>query len=340
MDVNLNITALEKLVDYTASGIGSVAGPMLAPWKARWAAKAALITAKSDSEILKIQAEAQSKARETLVSQDANVTGEIDIQDAVNQRIQFQEQKRQANIVSVVGKAANQLGDTEVADREPDHDWTARFFNEVQDVSSEEMQSLWAKVLAGEVKQAGSTSVRTLGILKTLDQNAALVFRTFCSVCIFWDLDLDGKHIFDARVSYLGGSAGNNSLENYGLNFFTLNHLNEHGLIISAYDTWRGYPSIKTTNDDGTYGAFPFRFQDRYWILNPINERTPTKEFRLHGVALSQPGRELSKIVELKPVDKFSRDLDIFFESNNLRMTEVEIDRSGNYGPRNWNIIE
>ena len=334
MDVNLNITALEKLVDYTASGIGSVAGPMLAPWKARWAAKAALITAKSESEILKIQAEAQSKARETLVSQDANVTGEIDIQDAVNQRIQFQEQKRQANIVSVVGKAANQLGDTEVADREPDHDWTARFFNEVQDVSSEEMQSLWAKVLAGEVKQAGSTSVRTLGILKNLDQDTALLFREFCSACIFWTFD--GKHILDARVSSLGGSAGDNSLRDYGLYFGALNSLNEHGLIISDYNSWRDYQSsIKTTNDDGTYMAFPFRFQGRYWILNPINERAPTKEFRSHGVALNQSGRELSQIVELKPVDKFSRDLDSFFKSNNLQMTEVEIDGSGN-----WSIIK
>jgi len=356
MDVNLNITALEKLVDYTASGIGSVAGSMLAPWKAHQAAKAALINAKSDSEILKIQAEAQSKARKTLVSQDANVTGEIDIQDAINQRIQFQEQKRQANIVSVVEKAANQLGNTEVADSEPDHDWTARFFNEVQDVSSEEMQSLWARVLAGEVKQAGSTSVRTLGILKNLDQDTALLFRKFCSVCIFSDLDLDGKHIFDARVSSLGGRAENNSLSNHGLGFFTLNHLNEHGLIISAYDSWSGYPSIKTTNNDGTCSAVPFRFQDRYWILSPINERAPTKGnrqhqtgricytstkgFRLHGVALNQSGRELSQIVEPEPADKFSRDLDVFFESNNLKMTEVEIDRSGNYGSWNWNIIK
>ena len=35
VDVNLKVPALEKLVDYTASGIGAVAGPMLAPWKAR-----------------------------------------------------------------------------------------------------------------------------------------------------------------------------------------------------------------------------------------------------------------------------------------------------------------
>ena len=171
MDVNL--PAIEKLVDYAASGIGSVAGSMLAPWKARREAQAKQITAEGDATILQIQAEAQSKAREILVSQNTDVTGELDITDKVNQRIQFQEQKRQINIGSVVEEAASQLGDKRVANTEPDHDWTARFFNEVQDVSSEEMQSLWAKVLAGEVERAGSTSIRTLGILKNLDQVTA-----------------------------------------------------------------------------------------------------------------------------------------------------------------------
>ncbi len=333
MDVNLKVPALEKLVDYTASGIGSVAGSMLAPWKARQAVKASLITAKGDSEVLKIQAAAQLEARETLVSQDANVTGEIDIQDAVNQRIRFQEQKRQTNIASVVKKAANQLGETDVADSEPDHDWTARFFNEVQDISSEEMQSLWARVLAGEVKRAGSISVRTLGILKNLDQATARLFRTFCSACIF--LTTDGKHILDARVSSLGSHAALNSLREYGLNFSALNCLNEHGLIIPDYNSWKDYQSsIRTTTDDETY-ATPFRFQGRSWILNPINERGPAKEFRLSGVELNQSGRELSQIVELETMDKLSRDLDTFFKSNNLQMTEVEI-----YEPEKWRITE
>ena len=38
--------------------------------------------------------------------------------------------------------AALELGDGNVQDHEVDHDWTARFFNDVQDVSSEEMQKL------------------------------------------------------------------------------------------------------------------------------------------------------------------------------------------------------
>ena len=90
------------------------------------------------------------------MSTASDVRGEIDIAETVRQRIQFQEEKRHGNIGSVVGRAAEELGQKEVPDREPDHDWTARFFNYIQDVSSDEMQSLWAKVLAGEIERPGS----------------------------------------------------------------------------------------------------------------------------------------------------------------------------------------
>ena len=189
MDVNLNVPALDKLLDYAASGIGSVAGPILATWRARHEAQAKLISAEADANVLRIRADAQAKAREALLPQDAKVSVALDIADVISQRIQFQEEKRQANIESVVRYAAKQLGDKSVADSEPDHDWTARFFSQVQDVSSEEMQSLWARVLAGQVEREGSTSVRTLQVLRNLDRATARLFRMFCSMCVFFPGD-------------------------------------------------------------------------------------------------------------------------------------------------------
>ncbi len=241
MDVNLNVNvpAIEKLVDYTASGVGSVAGSMLAPWQARRAAIAKCITAKGDAKVLLIHTKAQSEAREILVSNDTNFTGESDITDRVNQRISFQDKKRQINIESVVRQTAMQLSDKSVLDTEPNHDWIARLFNDVQDVSSEDMQSLWAKILAGEIERPGSTSIRTLGILKNVDQSTAHLFRNLCSACIF--LSPDENTIIDARVPSLTGKAAQNSLQSYGMGFDMLNRLNEHGLIISDYDSWRYY---------------------------------------------------------------------------------------------------
>lgn len=293
-----NVKLQEKLLGYVVSGIGSFAGSMLAPWKARREAQAKQIDAEGEAKVLQIQARAQAEARAELVPPDAEVDVELDITNAVTQRLRIQEKKRQDNITSVVGQAAAQLGEGEVENNEPDHDWTARFFNDVQDVSSEEMQSLWAKILAGEVERPGNTSIRTLGILKNLDQATSRLFRKFCSACIF--LNADSKTISDARLPSLGGNAADNSLRAYGLDFDVLNILNEHGLIISDYNSWCDYRvSIEfQAGEPPRPVRLPFRFQDRYWVLIPTNERDSNMEFRLSGVALTRSGRELLRVLE------------------------------------------
>ena len=128
VDVNLKVPALEKLVDYTASGIGAVAGSMLATWRARQEAKAKLIGVQAEADSLRLIADAQADARRSLVESDQTESGMLEIgADGIAQRIEFQEKKRQANIASVVQDAAAELGGKEVPDREPDPDWTARF---------------------------------------------------------------------------------------------------------------------------------------------------------------------------------------------------------------------
>ena len=189
------------------------------------------ILAEGRAVTMRIIAAAQADARSALVSPDAVLQGEVTISDLVNQRIQFQEEKRQANIGSVVRNAASELGDAEVQDHEVDHDWTARFFNDVQDVSSEEMQKLWGKILAGEVKRPRSTSIKTLGVLKNLDKAVATLFGKLCSTCV--SIRPDSTKFMDARVPSVSGDAANNALREYGLNYGNLNVLNEHGLIIS-----------------------------------------------------------------------------------------------------------
>ena len=177
VDVNLKVPALEKLLDYAASGIGAAAGPMVAPWKARQEAKARLIGSGAEADSLKLIADAQAEARRSLAAPDRAGHGVLEIdQRGIRQRIEFQERKRQANIASVVREAAANLGDREVPPHEPDPDWTARFFDGVQDVSSQDMQKIWSKILSGEVEQPGRTSLRTLSILRDMSQRDAEAF--------------------------------------------------------------------------------------------------------------------------------------------------------------------
>ena len=316
MDINLNVPAIEKLIDHTASGIGSIAGPIVARWHAK---RDALVSA----EIMEIRAEAQSKARALLVSDDAEVTGEVELTDIVEQKIQFQEKKRILNTASVVTQAASLLDGKIVPDIEPDHDWTARFFNHVQDVSSIEMQTLWARVLAGEVERKGSTSLRTLEILRNLDQSTAKLFKDLCSVCIF--LTPTHQYVLDARVPSLGSDAAQNSLGDYNLDFGNLNRLNEHGLIISDYNSWMDYQIALVTEVGLTGGEIhcPVRFQGQLWAWT-LKPKRPRNEFRISGVALTESGKELSEVIETEPVPKFKEALVRYLQKHGIEMTESD----------------
>ena len=196
----VKVPALDKLLDYVASGIGATAGPMLAPWCASREGKAKIITAEADAKVrlteaatdIKIQqmkqiaaenstsqliAKEQAQAREYVVPDELEPGGRVRIEsNDVQNAVEFQAKKRLMNVGAIAGHAAEELKDKEVPDQDPDLDWTARFFDGAQDVSSEELQKLWGKILAGEVKSPGQTSLRTLAILRNMTQQEAKNF--------------------------------------------------------------------------------------------------------------------------------------------------------------------
>ena len=328
------IPGVDKILEYAASGIGSVAGPMLSSWKARKEAKAKMIEAQGEAEVLAIRAGAQSRAlsilasgqkeaRKLVKSDSQTMQTELNIGEIIEQKVLFQEERRCRNISSVVQKSLDLSADGKVSDHEPDHDWTARFFNYVQDVSSEEMQLLWAKVLAGEADRPGSTSIRALAILRDLDKRTAAVFRRLVSLSISFGPD---DQILDCRVPSLHGTAGNNSLREYGLSFGQLNVLNEHGLIISDYNSWFDYQlcvGLKMPGLPGQVARLPFTYRGEKWVLDATDQHERSQERKLHGVALTESGRELARVVDLESVPAFDTALKSYFESKELAMTRI-----------------
>ena len=205
--MEFKVPGIDKLLDYAASGIGAIAGPMLAPWKARQEAKVKLIQAQADSEAkvidaeadattMKVIADAQVQAREQLLLDKDQIHGAARITSTgISQKIHFQERKRLSNVKAVLGHTAAQLKGEEVGDHEPDPDWTSRFFDCIQDVSSEDMQRLWSKLLSGEVQRPGTTSLRTMDTLKNMTRSEAQLFNQLCNF------------VLDANVCFLFNEA-------------------------------------------------------------------------------------------------------------------------------------
>ena len=91
----LDIPGIEKLIEVTANGIGSVVGRMFTSWKARKAGEARVIAAEADARVLQIRAQAHKEARELLLADEIQAgPTEIDIGETIIERVRYQEKRR------------------------------------------------------------------------------------------------------------------------------------------------------------------------------------------------------------------------------------------------------
>jgi hypothetical protein len=160
-------------------------------------------TAEAEAEIIKAQAQIE-------------VT---ELQRRALVRFVAEEARKQDNMEKITQKALPQLEESSNPQNIED-DWIANFFDKCRIVSDEEMQSLWAKVLAGEANSPGTYSKRTVNFLGSLDKTDANLFTSLCG--FGWGVGNIIPLIFDSREQIYN---------NQGINFSTLSHLDDIGLV-------------------------------------------------------------------------------------------------------------
>lgn len=101
-----------------------------------------------------------------------------------------------------------------------DFDWFIRFFDSASTISNEKMKGLWARVLAGEVYQSGSFSLRTLDTLYNMNVYEAELFERITRIV------LDDQMIFSSM-----GNVGQTLNERFSFDNDVLRLLEECGLI-------------------------------------------------------------------------------------------------------------
>ncbi|MCW8828670.1 MAG: DUF2806 domain-containing protein [Gammaproteobacteria bacterium] len=181
---------LTKLIEVVSSGVGAVSQPYIIAKNAE--AKAKEIRAISnalhevaDKHQLPVtynngQVEVWQKPEDKTLVLDSSSSGE-----RAALRVDYQERKRQSNIESVTSAAAIELANSDdVPNEELDEDWITRFFNSAQDVSSEQMQEIWGRILAGEIKRPGQYSLKTLDFLKNLTKKDATQIEKVCKLAL------------------------------------------------------------------------------------------------------------------------------------------------------------
>jgi Protein of unknown function (DUF2806) len=153
--------AAEKLADTIRHVIDVVIGPDRLRAKAQ---------AEADSEVIRAKGRAEVQ----------------DIEARATARVHKREVRRQRNLESITRQALEALPPPEQISEEPvSEDWTTRFFQESQDVSDEQMQQIWARILAGEIARPGSFAPRTLSAVRDLTKDDANLFVKLCEFAWF-----------------------------------------------------------------------------------------------------------------------------------------------------------
>jgi uncharacterized repeat protein (TIGR03899 family) len=126
-----------------------------------------------------------SSPKELPIETKPSILIDLALEERTKERLNFQEAKKQLNIENVTAFAAEELKNEQPVSDEPlDEDWTTRFFKIAEDISNEEMQALWGKILAGEIKQPKSYSLRTLELIRNLSKSEADVFMKVANYAI------------------------------------------------------------------------------------------------------------------------------------------------------------
>ena len=273
--------------------------------------------AKAEAEAAKIQAESEIEV-EKAKAEVAKIRAESEIEITDRQRRGMhrwvaEQGQQQESIENTVMKAVPQLNE----DANPnaiEDDWVIKFFDKCRLVTDDEMQDLYASILAGEANSAGSYSPKTLTTLADMNQKVLSLFNTFCSLCL---INLEDTNAFlespsnfnirDARVpiirgritdvSTLGGRP-NQDLDKsaqkskaiyqkygFGVNEFQL--LSEHGLI----------------QDETLWQYTNFGYNNELYLsikpsANPPFKMEDYQQITISGYRLSSVGMELFRITK------------------------------------------
>ena len=255
----------ETLIKKISKGVGGLA----APWQIERVAKAKIEAADSAAEVARIEAHSEIEV--------------ADLRQRAAQRRIEEDTRHQKNIEDITAKAVPHLNEEAKPDAMED-DWVANFFDKSRIVSDSEMQSLWARVLAGEANAPGTYSKRTVNLLSDLDKSDAELFTKLCG--FGWRFRDVVPLVFDEHAEIYN---------RHGINFNNLNHLESIGLV--QFD---GIAGFERRN-------FPKRFIVYYYGGPLILEMPKDADNALDigKTLLTKIGQELAPICGSKPVDGF-----------------------------------
>lgn len=209
----------------------------------------------------------------------------LDLPTRTSSRIHYQTMKEQLNLEEVCASAAEELaGKTSIPEEKPKPEWIKRFFDVASDISTEELQYLWGKILAGEITKPGSFSLRTLDALRNLSKDEADCFSRL------------GNYILERDNIFFFIFSRGKELEYVGMPAFSERlALQDAGLI---FETQK-----KITVSSGPANSTTVIYNGPYCLF--IEREKDTGQIPLEAEVLTRVGAELYQLLSIQPNMKY-----------------------------------
>jgi len=306
-DFDLKSSTADKLIDVVASAIGKFSAPYLLRKMAE--AKGHEVVVLSES----IEKARQAIGREFKIDLSASglsiserspdFPNIIDQYQRIDDRLKTIEVERQKNIDKVTLYALREAAriTSSVSEKPIDQDWMNRFINVTQDVSEEQMQEVWGKVLAGEVNKPGSFSVRTMELLKNLSKEEAELFRQYVQFRV--KVDNDYFYVFPNSICDFGAGCRRWS------DSILLRELRlvQSGIYTITYVCPENKP-------------LKFQYCDQNFRLYGAKANT---ELNIDCFPFTSSGMELSKLIEIMPIPGYFECLKKDITAKGFNCTDV-----------------
>lgn len=180
--------------------------------------------------------------------------------------------------------ASDETVEVDTTETPLDDDWLDQFGALSENASTERMQGLWARILAGEIRKPGSFSLTTLAFLTTLDQQVASLFEKY--MADDWGAGLIPKP---------------DEIEGKTLEELSL--LEEVGLLIEI----AGFRIQQMTAKDSYINYFLQPKESRTWAMR-IKPKDDAKQIEIPIIGVTRIGREVARLLpHVPPHEKIRR---------------------------------
>lgn len=286
---------LSKLVEYLSYGIGKI----YAPHDIRKITGAKCDAINSICETIRKNSDLPIQFSDSGISID--LSNSQDITSRSYARTNYQNICAQQNLESIVKIAYEELENEEsVPDESVDTMWALRFFKSIEDVTDETLQKMWGRILAGEIKQPKSFSLRTLSLLQNISQNEAMLFQRIAALVL--------KHTSQVYFIFCDEEIN----KKYHCSFGDLLTMEECGLAKAE---------ILSLNLTLTEKSYSYIFNNKIIALYET-ELIGLKKISIDVFALSEVGAQLYRLIDKKENKDYVVD---YFKKNYTKNSEYKL---------------